>query len=241
MRIKIVIGIVSLQAALVLACMPQAGWSHDLWLERNDGGLVLCYGHMGDGHEGVARIEYPPEHVLSVICLDSAGDSLEHDVNRSYPVRICCGCAVTCVMTSSGYWTKTPFGTKNIPKNEAKSPLRSWLSYEGVKRIDAWNEELSRPAIEGLELTPIRNPLLLDKGDKVRLLATFNGEPAKDVPVAYGGKTRGQSDQNGRINIRLKHGGMQLITASMTMPGDGIKADEIVHTTTLVFEIGGCK
>jgi nickel transport protein len=241
MRNKYVSGIVVIYSACMLAAAPGHIEAHDLWLERNEEGLILCYGHMGDGQDGVARIEYPPEHVLSVICLDSRGNSLEPDIDLSYPVRICCGCAVTCVLTSSGYWTKTPFGTKNLPKDEAKSPLRSWLSYESVKRIDVWNEKLMKPFAAGLELTPINNPLLLEKGDKVRLLITYNGDPAKDVPVAYGEKTRGQSDKDGRVNIRLKRGGMQLITASLKVPDDGIKADEIVHTATLIFEIGGSK
>jgi nickel transport protein len=56
--------------------------------------------------------------------------------------------------------------------------------------------------------------------------------------VSYGGKTRGQSDSDGRVNIRLKQGGLQLIQASFTEAGDGKKADELVHSTTLVFELG---
>ena len=232
-----------LRIALLILCILVSvkAQAHDIWIEKEGEVYVLLYGHTGVSHEGVVRIEYSPDNVLQVECFDETGNKFDAEVNQVYPVRICAECSVLCVLTSSGYWTKTPFGTKNLPRNEAISPLSSWLSYESVKRIDAWTEKLSVPLTGDLELTPLRNPLELSRGKKVRLLVTLNGEPLSSVPVSYEGKTRGQTDEQGRINIRLRHGGMQLIQTSYTTPADSEKADEIIHTATLVFEIASEK
>ena len=83
----------------------------------------------------------------------------------------------------------------------------------------------------------MEDPLALKEGDKARLLVTLRGEPLAGAVVAYDGRERGLSDAKGRINIRLKHGGLQFSQAGFTEPGDGLKCDEIVHAATLVFTI----
>lgn len=211
--------------------------AHDLWLERHDEGLVLLYGHTGRVHGQPDTVEYDPEEVLRVECYSAEGEGGEIAFERSYPLILTDTCAVTYVLTSSGCWTETPFGTKRLPKSQAKAPLRSWLSYESVKRIDGWSKELSRPVTDDLELSPVKDPLGVSVGKKVRLLVTVGGRPRPGLPVAYDGEARGVTDCEGRINIRLRHGGLQMIQTSYSEPGDSIKTDEIIRTTTLIFEI----
>ena len=43
--------------------------------------------------------------------------------------------------------------------------------------------------------------------------------------------------KKGKINVRIKHKGMQIIKASVKEKGDGTKADYVVKTTSLVFEV----
>jgi len=90
-----------------------------------------------------------------------------------------------------------------------------------------------------LELLPLQNPLSLTINDKVSLKLVNNGQPVKNAIVLYMGQPRGQTDENGEINIRLKEKGLQLIQAAYRQPSDGIQADEIVHTTHFLFEIKG--
>jgi nickel transport protein len=224
-------------ALLALLVLTGGASGHELWLEAQGDTLTLLYGHTGKTHGEAELRTYSPDEVIRVECFDASGDTASVSVHLSYPVRIAGRPAVTYVLTSSGYWTKTPFGTKRQPKDETKSPLESWLSYESVKRIDTWGEGAGRPLTRDFEITPVKNPLKLDEGKKVRLLVTVHGEPLADVSVAYGGQPRGVTDSRGRINIRLRHGGLQLIQASFTEPADSVKTDEIVRTTTLVFVI----
>jgi nickel transport protein len=232
-----------LLAAVPLACLVLVGASssHEIWLQRQGETLTLLYGHTGTTH-GEAEIKaYSPEEVLDIACFDLSGDTMTVAVDSGYPVQITGNAAVTYVLMSSGYWSRTPFGTRRLPKSEAKSPISSWLSYESVKRVDGWSDDLKQPMTDDLEITPLKNPLELTEGKKMRLLVTLQGRPLAGVPVAYAGEVRGISDSKGRVNIKAKHGGLQLIQASYSEPADSVKTDEIVYTTTLVFEIGDKK
>jgi nickel transport protein len=116
-------------------------------------------------------------------------------------------------------------------------PIESWLSHDSVKRIDRWTDALAKPLAKGLELTPIEDPLRLRKGEKLRLRVSFDGKPTQDAIVAYDGRPRGQPGPDGEINIRLRHGGFQVIQATLTRPISSGKADEVIHSTNLNFEI----
>jgi nickel transport protein len=211
--------------------------AHDLWLEKEDGGFGLYYGHKHSRHEGATFVEYEAEWVRESLCFDAARTRVPFQSEKTYPYRMRGECAAAHVSISSGYWTKTPYGTRNVPKNEARQPLTSWLSYDSVKRIDQWTEALARPLADGLELTPLEDPLSLRKGEKVRLRVTFDGRPVQDAVVAYDGKPRGRPAPDGGINIRVRHGGFQVIQATVTRSIASDQADEVIHSTNLNFEL----
>jgi nickel transport protein len=223
--------------AALLMLVAGSAHAHDLWLEREDGDLVLYYGHKYSPHQGTTYLEYDAKWVLEALCFDAAGTSVPFQSEATYPFRMRGNCAAAHVSISSGYWTKTPYGTQNTPKNEARMPLSSWLSYDSVKRIDHWTEALARPLAAGLELSPLEDPLSLREGKKLRLRVTFDGEPAREAVVAYDGRPRGQPGPDGKINIRLRHGGFQVIQATLKRSIASEKADEVIHSTNLNFEL----
>jgi len=225
-----------MSAALSLATLTSH--AHELWLERDGQTRVLYYGHHSGAHEGAKRLPYPPQQVQQSHCLDSNNQALPVQLSPSYPVRIAADCALTTVRLSSGYWSKTPYGTHNLPKDQVQMAVQSWLSYESVKRLDAWHSGFAQAVTAGeLELLPLDNPLVVALDDKLRLRLVFQGQAVTGAVVTYAGKPRGATDAAGEINIRLKQPGLQQLEASHRLPGDGIKADEIVHTTSLVFEL----
>jgi len=211
--------------------------AHDLWLEKEGGSFGLYYGHKHSRHQGATFIEYPADWVGEALCLDVTGASIPFQSEEAYPYRMRGGCALAHVSISSGYWTKTPYGTENVAKDQAQMSIESWLSHDSVKRIDHWTESLARPLAGGLELTPLEDPLSLRKGEKLRLMVTFEGEPVQDAVVTYDGKPRGRSGADGRINIRVRHGGFQVIQASLTRSIASEKADEVIYSTNLNFEL----
>lgn len=216
---------------------PGPARAHGLWIERGGALHTLAYGHERSAHEGEKTLEYKPEIVKQGTCFSAAGQEIAADLGRGYPATLKGDCAASWFLTSSGYWSKTPYGTKNLPKNEAGAVIDSWLSVEGIKRIDQWGAGLSQALTRNLELVPRDNPLKLQAGDKLRLRAWFQGKPAAGVTVAYFGKPRGVTDSEGQVNIRLRNSGFQLIQASLDLPLNDGRADKTVHGSSLQFEI----
>jgi nickel transport protein len=124
-----------------------------------------------------------------------------------------------------------------VPKTGVAGAIKSWLSEESVKRIDRWTPGADRPLSDGLEITPTVEPLALKPGDKLVVLVTEGGKSRAGVPVAYGDDVRGTTGEDGRIAIRLRHGGTQLIAASVETPLADGKADVAIRSAILQFEI----
>lgn len=222
---------------LIFLCACQPVFAHDLWCEPSDSGLTLYYGHLLTDHAGTRQIEYAPGAIKRVDCFTLTGDSAAAHHTGDYPVRITTSCAVTCILTSTGYWTKTPYGTKNIPRREADYPIASWLSYESVKWIDAWSEALAHPLVSELDIVPLSDPGSLEPGKKIRLLVAFDGKPLEGAVVSYAGKPRGITGTDGTINIRIKQPGLQIIQTSHSVPLGTAEADSTIYTANLNFKI----
>ncbi len=223
--------------ALLILLLALPARAHDLWIERDGTMHTLVYGHERSAHEGAKTLEYPPDSVKQATCFDVAGKAITADLRRAYPATLKADCAASIFLVSSGYWSKTPYGTKNLAKDQAGAVIESWLSVEGVKRIDRWGEGLKHALTRDLELVPLDNPLTLNSGDKLHLRAWFQGRPAAGVTVAYFGKPRGVTDAEGNIAIRLRQPGFQLIQAGLALPLDDGKADKALHTGSLQFEL----
>ena len=229
------IQLIILLTIIILSAQPIE--AHDLWLQKEGDAYTLLYGHIESETHEHGITEYKPA-ILKIKGFDSRGTEVKPTVNDEYPLTIQQDIeGVIYVLTSSGYWTKTPYGTKNIPKNEASLPVYSWLSYESVKRIDLWTKALIQPLTDDLEITPLEDPTKLKKGQKTHLLVTFKGEPVEGVVVSYFEKPRGTTNKKGQVNIRLKESGLQLISASYKQKLQSDKADEIIYTTSINFEV----
>jgi len=221
---------------LSLTVLP--AMAHDLWLEREAAAITLYQGHKYSSHGGAETIPYEANFVKDAICLEGNGRTKPLMLVKAAPWRTTTtDCAAIRIAASSGYWTKTPWDTKNVPKTGVAGAIGSWLSEESVKRIDRWNPGADRPLSDGLEITPTVDPFALKPGDKLVVLVTENRQPKAGVPVAYSGDTRGATGEDGRIAIRLRQGGTQLITASVETPLADGKADVAIRSAILQFEL----
>ncbi len=211
--------------------------AHDYWVESDGQDYLLFRGHRYSEHTGEKIVPYDPTIIRGAYC--ASPDGPVHDVEPSseYPVRIAGPCAALVVDADSGYWSQTLTGTRNQPKNELFGVLRSWRALESVKLINMWQDDLAQPLSDGLEIVCETDPFALRSGQKLRLLVTQEGKPREGVTVAYDGKPRGVTGKDGRINLRMRHGGMQHITASIDEPPTDDKADKLVRSTALLFEL----
>jgi nickel transport protein len=224
------------QLLLIVTAVVQA---HDYWFERSDEDYLLRRGHQHSLHAGERDVPFDPQTVKHGYCL-RLGEARPHSatLSASYPLRVAGPCLALVVTVDAGNWTQTRSGVKRLGEDELAGVLRSWQALESVKWIEAWYESLRRPLSSELELVFTENPLVLTPGDKLRLRAMLRGEPAEGVTVAYDGDARGVTGADGRINLRIRHRGWQLITASLVEPLAREQVDKVVHSTTLSFELG---
>lgn len=225
-------------ALLLLApALPAA--AHDLWLEKEGGAHVLLQGHRTGAHAGAERVPYAADFVKQALCFDERGKSRPLAVAAAYPARIAGDCAVLFIAASSGYWTKTAWETKNAPKTGIAGALKSWHSEDSVKRLNRWSARLAKPLTPGLEITPTDDPFRLGVDDKLRVRVTLDGLPRAGVSVAYDGATRGATGEDGTVVLKIRHGGLQMIAASLETPLEDGQADTLVRAATLNFELPG--
>jgi nickel transport protein len=226
-----------LLAALLMAGLTLPAAGHDLWIERDGKGYVLLQGHRHSAHQGAEIAPYEPATVKSLLCADTGGTAKTLPPGAAYPVRIGTDCAALFAVLSSGYWTKTAWETKNVAKPGIGGVVKSWLSEETVKRIERWSPALAKPVSEQIEITPLADPLKLAPGDKLAVRVSFAGKPRAGVPVAYDGDVRGATTEDGSVSIRIRRAGMQMLSASLEEPLADGKADTVIRTATLVFEL----
>jgi len=225
------------RSTLILAALAFPAAAHDLWLEKEVGGYALYQGHRHSAHAGAEIVPYDPVAVRSAACLDIGGGTKSLASGKTHPVKLTGDCSAVLVSFSTGYWTKTAWETKNAPKAGIAGVIKSWLSEDAVKRIDRWSPVVAQPLGAGLEITPTSDPFKVAIDDKLVVLVTDNKKPKPGVPVAYQGDTRGASGDDGRISIRIRHGGTQLISASVETPLSDGKADSVIRATALQFEL----
>jgi nickel transport protein len=229
-RVLIVFGLFS------AATLSSDAAGHDLWIEKQAGGYVLLQGHRHT-HSGSELVPYAPSTVKGFLCVDDSGTARQLPVAASYPARVTADCATLAATFSTGYWTKTPWGTTNVPRTGVSGVLRSWYSEESLKLVQRWTAASANAVGGGLEITPTTNPLQLKPGDKLVVLVTDGGKPVSGVPVAYAGETRGATGDDGKVSIRLRRSGLQLLQASRETPLADGKADFAIRAATVQFEI----
>jgi nickel transport protein len=221
--------------SIVLVSAPAL--AHDLWIEKEGSGYVLFQGHRHSAHSGAEIVPYEPAAVRAATCVDPSGKTRTVAFSRTYPAKLTAECETLLANFSTGYWTKTAWETKNAPKTGISGVIKSWYSEESLKYVERWGAASATPVGAGLEITPAANPLGLKTGDKLQVLVTDGGKPVSGVPVAYAGDTRGASGPDGKVAVRLRQGGVQLIEASLETPLADGKADSAVRTASLQFEI----
>lgn len=203
--------------------------AHDYWLEAHGNDYLLYRGHRHPAQQGAETEPYDPAIITRALCVDTAGSSHEVSASQEYPARIPGPCAALLVEADSGLWSHsraTSEGERRI----------TWRSLEVVKRINNWGSVLARPLSDGLEILSPENPTALRPGDKLRLLVTENGRPRGGVAVAYDGDTRGVTGPNGLINLKVRHGDTQFISASVEEPSPS-GAESLLRSTVLMFDL----
>ncbi len=212
-------------------------WAHDYLALVNGEALTLHRGHFFSGHEG-QEVPFKAEQIKQYLCLrDGKVTQLTHPSN--YPLPLDTRCDVLRVDVDEGIWSQT--WTKLVPKPPAQVDgmvLKSWHAFEAFKWGKPQALKNGPLASQGLELVVQPGQRTFSQGGKLRLIAYFNGKPQEGVKVAYKGKFRGETDEAGQINLKLRQAGVQQISASFEVKNaEGAEAGYRLYNATLQFTL----
>ena len=226
--------VVLLLAATMIMGVSAAS-AHDYWIEKKGDGYAAVYGH------GDTRLDYDPASLKKVTVYNAAGKTLDFKKEVQSKAIIIRPVGSACLILAdleSGYWSRTIYGLKNLPKRKATRPLESFKSYHYSKSIISSGEAAVKP-VDGLKLDiiPLKNPLDLKAGDSLQLKVLWEGNPLAGTTLEGDHQKSGVTDKEGLVKVTLKKG-RQIYTVEKRDPLKGDPdADFIDTTTTLTFEV----
>lgn len=220
--------------SLLFAHFPAA--AHDVFWTGGAATDTLVSGHLaGQAHGGEASAPLDAKWVAWLATVDDSGELRPLPVPTAAPVTVAADGVAAFALLDWGWWTKTAEGRVNSHPSQVAAPLQSWRSQATVKHLRRWHACLASPLGRGLEITPLLDPLASDVGDKLTFLVTLDGAPVADAAVAYGGETRGASGADGRINLRLREAGLQILGATLRRPEPSFPDAQDVRSAVLTF------
>lgn len=211
---------------LIILALCHTLIASEIWI---DDIAALYYGQKIMQETSIKAKKIKQDEISKISCLK--GDEIFELVDKNLRDD----CDAVFVELKRVYYTKTPFGTKKVSKDRTKMPLSSFLSVASIKMI--YKNDATKLFKAPFELS-LRTPLAKIKvGDRIRLIVTSFGIPKAGVSITYNKKIVTKSDKDGFVSVEMKQEGFQKIRASYSQKGDGIKSDEIIHSTTLNLEV----
>lgn len=225
----------SAAAAFLALAAPTLAHAHDFWLERAGEGLALRYGHRGGE---LLAIDRPK--VKAVRCLEkgAARDLLGSAAFSPKEVKLAGRCDAAAAFFDGGYWSLTPDGEVNRPRNEVPQAVKAWASRQFAKWVDARSPAASGAILgDELELVAVGDISRAREGDKVTVRVLSGGKPVPGAIVAIDHKPLGESDSAGDVRVRLRTSGVETVSATLRRKVATPEADSVVLEASLSFEV----
>lgn len=222
--------------AAFLLIFPSSAHAHDFWIEKKGNELLLVFGH------GVKREEFDPSKLKNIKAFDLNGKEIEVNREKRAPVlllRTDQPLFLLFAEIDNGYWSKTIYGWKNLPKRKASRVVEANRSIFYSKALLLWGEAASKPLSDSrLDLIPLSNPFELKTGSLLPIKVFYQGKPITGVEVEGGDHQKlSTTDKNGIAKIPIKKGHYLLsVTIKEPLKNDP-DADYLNITSTLTFEV----
>lgn len=214
---------------------PASLLAHDFWIEKKDSEWLLVFGH------GAKREEFDLSKVKIVKAFDLQGK--EVNVTREKrPSGLLLKTdqppSLLFAEVDNGYWSKTIYGWKNLPRRKASRVVEANRSLFYSKTLLSWSEAASKPLSDsGLDIIPLENPFELKTGASLLIKVLYQGKPVSGAEIEGGDHQKwSTTDKDGITKIPVKKG-YQLISVSLKEPlKNDPDADYLSITSTLTFE-----
>ncbi len=222
--------------SLLIGSLPSIIQAHDFWMEKKGEEVLLVFGH------GTKREEFDLTKVKQVKAFDVQGKEINvSQEKRSMGLLIKTSQPPALLFSEidNGYWSKTIYGWKNLPKRKASRVVESNRSLYYSKSFLAWGDPLTKPLIDAmLEIIPLENPFELKAGALLPIRVIFRGKPVSGIPVEGGDHQKvALTDHQGEAKVSLTKG-LQLLSVSMKEPiKNDPDADYLIIISTFTFEV----
>lgn len=229
--------------AVVLALLgSQTALTHDTWIEKRNGEILVLRGHGGTVEA------YDPALVKEAKGLDVKGKAVKLDIvkNKENASLAPEGTpVVVAALYDSGYWLKTTDGWKKATKREGKGKydiVQSLKSKQWCKGFLVPCAENSKPMGQRFEVVPRKDPATIHVGDKLPIKVLFDGKPVEGAIITTGGahapdaSSALKTDKGGNANVEVKKAGVQIVKASHNIAlKDDPDADVLSLASTVSF------
>jgi nickel transport protein len=220
--------------ALALLTSGQA-LAHDFWLERQAGAFLLRYGHRGG-----EALPLDAGKLRTLVCRKDKGaaeDLLRKAVVSPTQLSLASSCAVVTAFFDGGFWSLTPDGEKNLPKNQVPDAVKAWRSKQLAKWIDIRSPLAGQPQGEEFEIVPVSDLAKVKSGDKATFRILLGGKAVSGAVLSVGHKPLGESDDRGEVRVKIRASDVESVSASYRRPVKSPEADSEVFEASLTFEV----
>ncbi len=225
----------TLAAALLLVAAPAAAGAHDLWLEAQGNELVLRYGHRGG-----ESLELDASKVRTLACRRDGAAPTDVRASAKSSTRelvVQARCDAASAHLDGGYWTLTPDGEKNLPRNQVPDAVRSWRSRQWAKWVEPGTPGVSLPLGDDLEIVPATDLARVRQGDKATFRILWLGKPVAGAVLAVDHRPLCESDASGECRVRIRADDVESVSATLKRPLGTAEADTLVAEASLTFRV----
>jgi nickel transport protein len=220
---------------LLFTLVPEV-FAHDFWIDRRGKEFLVIYGH-GDHRE-----EFDFSKIKAVKAFGPGGGEIEvrrEKKGKGLLLQPVDPPSWIFVEIDNGYWSKTIYGWRNLPKRKASRVVEALRSFYYSKALIAWNDALRSPVSSApLDIVFLKNPYELKAGDSLLIKVFYSGKPIAGLEVeGRDHEIISTTDKDGIARVRMVRG-PQLISVSYKEPlKDDPDADYLSLTATLTFEV----
>jgi cobalt/nickel transport system permease protein len=221
---------------ILIAILPSSLLAHDFWIEKKGNEFMVVFGH------GTQRLEFEPSKIKNVKAFDLRGK--EVGVNKEKRgtgilLKTDEPPSLLFVEIDDGYWSKTIYGWKNLPKRKASRVVESFRSFYYSKALLSWGEAVQRPLNDAkLDILPLENPFELREGNVLPVRILYQGKPISGLEVEGGDHQKiATTDKEGVARLKVSKG-HQVFSVNYKEPiKNDPDADSLRITSTLTFEV----
>ena len=222
---------------IVLAWLPWAGLAraHDFWLERQGGAFILRY-----GHHGGEVLALDAAKIKTLICrqgVQAPRNVLPSATIAPKQLTFPGPCALLSAFHDGGFWSLTPDGEKNLPRNQVPDAVKSWRSQQFAKWVDVHSPLAGQPLGDGFEIVPVSDLSKVKTGDKATFRILLAGKPLSGATLAIDHKPLGETDDQGLVRVKLRAATVESVSASFRRAVKTPEADSEIFEASLTWEV----